>query len=339
VATEEARITLSGKSALKEMAERQISLHPKNYAVWYEYYFGANQELVTDLSHYIDSGTPVTNQVHAYLYEKHIVNQHEKEIARKAADETRTILRGILDRLMQASASSGNFRDEMKRYSAELRDAEDLSQVRQVVEQVIEHTNDMVSSSLDLQRQLEEESARASSLHSRLEQAQREALTDPLTGLSNRKALDYTLEELLREFGATGLVFSVLMLDVDFFKKVNDRHGHTVGDAVLRMVAKTIGQCTRGGDLSVRYGGEEFAVVLPATTLAPAAVVAEHIRSTMEKVRFKITTSGHILPPITISIGVAQVRQGDAAEALVGRADRALYEAKHSGRNTVKTAV
>ncbi len=334
---DEAAIMLSGKSALRDMAERRISLHPKNYAVWFEYYAGANADLVDDLNQYIDSGAELSNEVHAYLYEKHVLNQDEREAARRAADEARDILRAILERLMESTNASGHYRDEMKQYSDELRAARDLSQVRHVVNQVIDHTDGMLSSNQTLQRQLQEESERARSLHERLEQARREALTDSLTGLSNRKAMDARLSELMLESEASGTVFSVLMLDVDFFKKVNDEHGHTVGDAVLRIVAKTISQCTRGGDFSARYGGEEFAVLLPSTTLKAAAVVAEHIRSKLERIRFKVTTSNEILPPITISIGAAQVRGDDTEESLVRRADHALYKAKHAGRNNVKT--
>jgi diguanylate cyclase (GGDEF)-like protein len=128
------------------------------------------------------------------------------------------------------------------------------------------------------------------------------------------------------------------MLDVDFFKKVNDTHGHQVGDEVLKAVAQIVTSSLRTGDVAARYGGEEFVTVLPGSDMEGATLVAERIRSRLEQTEIQ-TTKGPI--QVTASFGVAAVRGPDcrgAAKDLVARADAALYEAKRNGRNRVVAA-
>jgi diguanylate cyclase (GGDEF)-like protein len=156
------------------------------------------------------------------------------------------------------------------------------------------------------------------------------ARTDPLTGTLNRLALD---EELARLFRAGPAALAVLMLDVDHFKRINDRHGHAGGDRVLTALAACIGARLRAGDLLGRVGGEEFLVLLPGTGLAAALALAEALRAAVAGLRVVLDGEPQA---ITLSLGVA-MRQphGDDPAALVRRADRALYAAKREGRNRV----
>jgi diguanylate cyclase len=128
---------------------------------------------------------------------------------------------------------------------------------------------------------------------------------------------------------------SLMMTDVDQFKKFNDTYGHLTGDQVLRLVAMSVRQNIKGQDIAARYGGEEFAVVLPNTVLRSATTVADHIRrAVMTKELMKRSTGEH-LGRVTISIGVAQLRRNDTVQSLIERADTCLYAAKRSGRNRV----
>lgn len=334
----EPEIASSAKRALSQMAGRNIPLHPKNYTVWYEYYQGNNQDLVRDISHLLDLDRPLTNKIHEHLYDKYFANQQSQEVVQRATDEARNILASILDKLLSSANSSADYSKKLNDLSIQLQKTDDLSDVQRLIAEIMEHTETMVGSSRDLQKRLEEESARAENLHTQLEQTKREALTDTLTGLHNRKALDKKIEEMLEAFSKTQVAFSVLMLDVDHFKKVNDQHGHLIGDAVLRVVGKSIANQVKGADFAARYGGEEFAVLLPNTTLDQSVVVAEHIRAAVEEIRLEVVKSNETLPNTTISIGAAQVQQHDSASAVFSRADKALYLAKHTGRNRVKTA-
>jgi diguanylate cyclase (GGDEF)-like protein/PAS domain S-box-containing protein len=168
-----------------------------------------------------------------------------------------------------------------------------------------------------------------------LEQKLRElSRTDPLTGLLNRRAFDEVLENEFSRFRRNGVACSLMILDVDHFKSINDSHGHPVGDGVLQMLARTCQQHRRSYDTVARFGGEEFCVLLPGTALADASHAAEDLRRRISALAMR-TPSGATLA-VSVSIGVAGVRASDETfSELVERADRALYRAKHSGRNRV----
>jgi two-component system, cell cycle response regulator len=165
------------------------------------------------------------------------------------------------------------------------------------------------------------------------------ALTDSLTGLYNRRYLMAHLEGLMARAAEGAQGPAVLMIDIDFFKRVNDTHGHSAGDAVLREVASRIARHVRAFDLVSRYGGEEFVVVMPETPLPVASMVAERLRSTVAGKAIALGDGAGDLKT-TISIGIAITREGgDNATALLQRADKALYQAKAGGRNCVAGSV
>ena len=157
-----------------------------------------------------------------------------------------------------------------------------------------------------------------------------ESRTDTLTGLANRRSFDEELGRRLDQWRRHRVPVSLLLVDIDRFKQINDRYGHPVGDLALRWIAAIHARARRQMDLACRYGGEEFAVILPGTKLADAANVAERLRATIAAKEFK--DEEHEFP-ITASIGVAMTLAGDDEAALVKRADEALYAAKQNGRN------
>ncbi|HEY0107531.1 MAG TPA: PleD family two-component system response regulator [Rhizomicrobium sp.] len=164
------------------------------------------------------------------------------------------------------------------------------------------------------------------------------AITDQLTGLHNRRYMARHLDNLVGSATRTGKPLAFLILDIDYFKAVNDGHGHDVGDEVLKEFAKRISANVRGIDLACRYGGEEFVVVMPDTDTALAFTIAERLRKSIETTPIVISRAPGRLN-ITISIGIAAtLGASDSAEALLHRADQALYSAKRNGRNRVVTA-
>ena len=165
-----------------------------------------------------------------------------------------------------------------------------------------------------------------------LEKVQRMAAVDGLTGVANRRTFESTLHRELSRATRHGQEVSLVMVDIDHFKKLNDAHGHQVGDEVLQRVAGLLASGCRNFDLAARYGGEEFAVILPATTAEQAVTIAERLRSSL-------ATSDTIVP-VTASMGVASFPlHGSDPGALVRTADAALYESKRGGRDRVTLAV
>lgn len=171
-------------------------------------------------------------------------------------------------------------------------------------------------------------------LHQQSEQIQNhmaEARTDPLTGLPNRRAFDDELVRRLAEWQRKGALFCLLLVDIDHFKELNDRHGHPVGDYVLRQLAEVLVTVLREMDMAARIGGEEFAILLPSTNLPDGMRVAQRVRAAVADCRFEIVPGQ--MAKMTISLGLTTVRPGDHPLLILRRADQALYTAKRAGRD------
>ncbi|MBF0459601.1 MAG: diguanylate cyclase [Nitrospirae bacterium] len=163
-------------------------------------------------------------------------------------------------------------------------------------------------------------------------QLEHAARTDPLTGINNRGYFSELLKLEMERITRYGHACTVLMLDIDHFKSINDTYGHAAGDEALRTLTSIIQECARKNDFYGRLGGEEFAITLPETDIHGAAIVAERLRANLETTVIKFDS--HELF-VTASIGVSQYQAGDTMETLLHRADQAMYEAKKNGRNRV----
>ncbi len=170
-----------------------------------------------------------------------------------------------------------------------------------------------------------------------IEETVEQAVTDALTGLHNRRYMEGHLETLVREAARSGRDLSVLVADIDFFKHVNDTHGHDAGDAVLREFANRMRRNTRGIDLACRLGGEEFVIIMPDTEIGRAYQIGERLRACIAAEPFVI--HAHLAIRVTTSVGLATLEAAeDTPSSLLRRADQALYASKRSGRNRVSTA-
>jgi len=176
----------------------------------------------------------------------------------------------------------------------------------------------------------------ADRLRSHLDQGMEQAITDPLTGLHNRRYISSRLRQAMDSANNGGAPVSLLLADIDHFKAVNDSHGHEAGDNVLRDFAARLLTGLRALDLAARYGGEEFVVVMPGAGLAEARIAAERLRASVASSGFTLKDGTAV--PVTVSVGVAQAQRGEALDSLLRRADEALYAAKNGGRNQVQAA-
>lgn len=162
------------------------------------------------------------------------------------------------------------------------------------------------------------------------------SVLDPLTQVNNRSNLDTMLNREIRLAQRYGNDLTLIMVDIDHFKNINDRYGHLAGDAVLKALARCIVDCTRDSDAVYRYGGEEFCIILSNTSATGAARLAERMRSAIENLT--VEAGGRHLK-VTASLGIADVAPADDALSFIDRADRALYRSKRDGRNLVTIAV
>ncbi len=204
------------------------------------------------------------------------------------------------------------------------------SQLSQLYAEEVERNAQMVRQIAALTERLKELEQESQELRQRLEAAHRQALSDPVTGLPNRKAVDERLEQEFSRWQRFQQPLSLLLWDIDHFKQINDRFGHQAGDKALQVISQVLRSGIREIDFVGRYGGEEFVMLLPGTDLAGAMKVAEKLREAVK--RCGLHSCGKPVP-ITISCGLTCARPGDTQASLFERADQALYQAKQAGRD------
>ncbi len=205
--------------------------------------------------------------------------------------------------------------------------------IRALLQGIREQITDIVDHGRQFESKLEDYSTEITDLTRQLEHTKKAALVDPTTGIGNRRRFEDSLADILKHLKDFNGKVSVLLADVDNFKTVNDTLGHNVGDQVLRLVASTFVTNLKGSDVVARWGGDEFAAILPSTNLDNALSVAENVRKAMDSKSLKNKETGETMGKVTLSVGVSTFRQGDNAHKLIFRADQALYEAKRLGRN------
>lgn len=250
-------------------------------------------------------------------------------------------IRSLLDELARdataAEDETAGFCKLLGLRQAQISAATTLGEATQVIVRLLEETQRAQSLSCALSQRLSTRAEQVEVLAQRLEQIQVEALIDPLCGLENRRGFERAVTEVFAS-GSAGSV-ALLLADVDRFKQLNDTYGHLLGDRVLRAIAHTMRASIKGKDVAARYGGDEFSLLLPQTTIHDAKAVAEQIRASVATGRIRRLDGQLLRRDVTLSIGVATGDTTEGFEALMARADAALYRAKRSGRNRVCLAV
>ncbi len=263
---------------------------------------------------------------------KHL--QHDMEL-REELQQLVEAFTPSLDAIATVMQEAGEESPELQQVK-QLLDQElpaDAEQARELLQNarlgIVQAGTKLSSASAKLRGTIQGNLDQLSEMAGKLEQAKAEARNDPLTGLPNRRQLAEFLRAMDRN------CYSFIMADIDFFKKINDQYGHDAGDEVLCQLAKVLNESIRSTDLAARVGGEEFCIVFPATDLATSTRLAESLRQAVSIHPFK-TTQGDI--SVSISIGLAEHRQGSPHADTFKAADKALYQAKQNGRDQVKTA-
>jgi diguanylate cyclase len=207
--------------------------------------------------------------------------------------------------------------------------------LKAMTQRLLAETRHMQDVNSQLEWKLQASREDIAALQRDLDDVRREAMLDPLTKIFNRKYFDDGLGKAFVAADAGEGPLSLMLLDIDDFKRFNDTWGHQTGDQVLRLVAMTLKSNIKGKDMAARYGGEEFAAILPQTDLEGAVIVADNIRKAIQAKELLKRSTNEKLGRITASFGVATFRPGDTPSTLIERADRCLYAAKHAGRNKV----
>jgi diguanylate cyclase len=323
------------ESALERIKALRHPATPHNFEVWYTYAAGINPALNHAINALLSDGGTISQPQIEEIYLKYF---SAADIGERI-DKVGTQIAGEIEQVMaMIEASIGTADDYSKSLAgatANMAGDGDREQVRMIVESLVSATREVENKNEVMQQSLKDSRQEIRQLQENLEVVRTESLTDPLTTLSNRKFFDNSIERMVKHSAATNEPLSLILTDIDHFKKFNDTYGHMTGDQVLRLVAVSLKHNVKGQDIAARYGGEEFAVLLPSTSLAQALTVADHIRRAVQSKELMRRSTGETLGRVTISLGVAQWRPGDSVATIVERADSCLYAAKDAGRNCV----
>jgi diguanylate cyclase len=321
--------------ALGQIKSLRQSAVPRNYEIWYVYATGYNAALNKIVNETLARQGKLTEADLDQIYETYLSQLRTTDRIDKVGARVISEIDEVMNLITDALGATHAFGDRLDGATTDLAAARDRDAVKAVVDSLVKSTLQMRENNKALEARLVTSKQEINSLQQSLEAIRAETLTDPLTGLGNRKYFDRAVEDAVKLALENGEPLSLMMFDIDHFKSFNDNYGHLTGAPVLRLLAMSLQATIKGQDITARYGGEEFAVVLPNTALRQALTVADHIRRAVMSKELKKKSTGEILGRVTISVGVSMLQNGDDTDSLIERADACLYAAKRNGRNRV----
>ena len=322
-------------AAILHMKKRGITSNPENFHIWYEYVAGGNAELKATVKALIASGQAFDSSTNRDLYQRYFGPEITLDQSAVWSERIEAVAATIMSALATTEKDTQNYGQVLADFSGGLEGADNPGDIKGMVTSMLQETKAMANQVEHLQTKVSSSTDEIVQLREQLEQTRRDALTDGLTGIPNRKYFDESLRRAATDAIETKQPLSLIIADLDHFKGFNDTHGHQVGDQVLKIVGRTLQQSIKGMDTAARYGGEEFALILPSTSVGGAASLAENLRKTVSSKKLVKKGSDSELGPITMSLGVASYIPGEPLDDFIQRADHALYAAKHAGRNRV----
>ncbi|MBY0423297.1 MAG: GGDEF domain-containing protein [Parvularculaceae bacterium] len=342
--TGEARdsVSVGTTTAIMQIASRVVSELerfgvppvPECYEVWFTHIQGSMPALSNEINERLEAAAPIDTGFIKALYYKHCGIEHIQAAFDKHYEGIMKEVRGLQDVATNLTSSATDFGAEVTEIAGAVEKATP-AEFGKLVGALIESAGKAAQRNAALESELAAATHKIGALHDSIKEIEQDAHTDFLTKLSNRRRFDKFLRDAHTVAMREGAPFSLIVGDVDHFKKFNDTFGHPVGDQVLKFVGSVLKNNTKGQDLCARYGGEEFAIALPNTNAQHAASLAEHIRAAIARRKLISRTTNEDLGTITMSFGVCELRPGLTPEQLFEEADAALYEAKKGGRNRV----
>jgi diguanylate cyclase len=344
--TAEVEITLRGPQAY-DLARQAIVLMeghhiwptPLNFELWLHYAGDPDGPLAMELQRMLTAGEAITEEISETLAAAYLPKAKLNQEIRDAGDQLTRELETVSRAIEQAQKSSDAYGQTLAGASTELSKGEqDPAGLKKLVDGLSNATRKVQRENKSLEKQLKESTSEVERLREHLEQVRRDATTDALTNLANRKAFDDELDRARAEAEKTGEPLTLAVVDIDHFKRFNDTWGHQTGDQVLRYVASVIGRVCAPPRFAARYGGEEFGMIFPNEVPADVMRVLEEVRLEVCSRTLKRRSTNEDLGAVTISAGISQLHAGETTHGLVERADAALYTSKRTGRNRVTNA-
>jgi diguanylate cyclase len=324
------------RTALPLMSKQHIPITPENYSVWYRYVSGADGELRRTIDEMLQNEEEFSKERNEALYRRFCSHKDENEL-RRLREDLQHVLRTILREVTELTGQTEEYGSFVSRSVNNLSEHTSIQEIKDVIGEIIDKTKTLGTFGKNIQQELKKTTNALEELKRDFEQVRTEVIVDFLTGIANRKAFDSTMTRCIDEAAGNDEDLSLLLIDIDNFKRFNDEFGHLVGDEVLKVVAGRIREMVKGRDAVARFGGEEFAVILPQTHLNGAATLAESIRNSIATIPGRTITKDRDLGSLTVSIGVAHYRSGESSREFIERCDEALLTAKRAGKDRAVT--
>ena len=323
------------KRLLPFLAKRGIPASPKNYRIFFDYLLYSNPALNKTVNELLDNNakfySQLTTTVYDHFYSGETV-EFQTQAINKATSDFMALSNGMQESLQNAIHQTSHYQKVLTDTSSQMAHVTTPDELQPFLNDLMNETEAALAHHDNFSVRMNEANNVIASLKAELQTQTSLATVDELTKLHNRRHLNIEAPKLIARAVKTGAPLSLIIFDLDFFKRINDNWGHNYGDKVLALCAGIIKETARPTDLAVRLGGEEFLLVLPGLKLDAAAQVAERVRHSIATT--EITIRGDTLP-VTISGGAAELRSGEDITDLIGRADKSLYRAKKSGRNKI----
>lgn len=322
--------------AIEMMRKLRVLPTPRNYAVFYACAGGQQTDLVAEVDRIVSNKEYLSEEVLDHIFNSYIA-EAQSRVVMETASTTRRIITEMMRDIAIFNGTTNNIGQEIGQQIERMKPGEmNEEDIRKVAKSVLDGAASMQQSTESVNEQLALAQREIYDLRENLAKVTVESERDFLTGTFNRKAFDRRLAEAMEEAKTKHLDLTLIMLDIDHFRKFNDKFGHLTGDEVLKFVSKIITESVKGQDSVARFGGEEFSIILPRTSVGAGMIVAESIRKSISSKELKRKSTGEHYGQITVSLGVAGFKSGaDTPYQLIKRADDALYRAKRSGRNKV----
>ena len=314
--------------------KQEATPNPIGFAVWYEHLAGRNAALSREIEALTANGGRLTEAITQDLHQRYLVDAGVG-VAAQVHESLSRVIGEAAKSIVESQTTASGYAAELRQRQAALHGPVDRLRLQQVVSGILTDTEQVSTLMSAIGSKLDGNRSEVERLREELNQAKELALIDALSRLTNRRGFDLALDDLVAQANAAATPLALIMLDIDHFKRFNDEYGHLLGDRVIRGVARAMESSARPDDVVCRYGGEEFAVLLPATGLRDAAKIAERIRLVVSRAYVRRVDSEVPVGGVTISAGVTEYGQHEPVAEFVNRADKALYAAKFAGRNRV----
>jgi diguanylate cyclase len=323
------------RRAVEEMEQAGIWPTPLNFELWVHYLGEPEGALGQEMRRLLADGTVFSEGTSEMLGAEYLPRGRLSEEIRDAGAVLNRELSTVSEAIAKAQQSQAAYGQTLAGASVSLETASEPTDLLGVVSTLTRATTEVQAENAVLEKRLESSTREVARLREHLEQVRRDAMTDALTNLANRKAFDEELLRAVDEAERKRRPLTLAVLDIDHFKRFNDTWGHQTGDQVLRYVASVIGRVSKSPRVAARYGGEEFAVIFPGEGAAVVEAALNSIRNEIGARALRRRSTNDELGAVTISAGLAQRHPGETGSSLLDRADEALYASKRAGRNKV----